>query len=467
MLDCGTTSVAALTRLSECYRDIVVVDHHGMNEPKRPELPSNVILINPAIDPDPQVRETWGVACTGVLAYLLALHLGRLWRNRSDRPAEPDDATMQAMIRDCVGLGAITAVADMVPLFGINRALVRHGLRCAGELPGIVAMAGSFSRLGVSKRSMRPDQITAEDVGFKYGPILNAAGRIAHGSAALDLMRGGNVEDLMEAADRAVALNLKRRDVQTDVVEACLKRLAATVKEAGERHTGLLVRDPSFHPGVIGLAASRLLETTGRPAMVIGAGGAGSGRSVPGFNIGDFVRGEVEAGRLAKGGGHAGAAGFTLADPDDPDSHHDFARAFEAATEGVLRDDSRIDLHLIGGGPAPNLLSLYEDLAPFGMGFPALRVVVDRPVLQNQKWFGAHRNHWKGILPFAGASIEAIMFNTGSSNCAAIRELGENQSFIESGGNVSLVGTLQGQFDTYYNRFMVNLVINKILPGPE
>ncbi len=462
VLDCGTTSVQALERLAGYYADIVVLDHHGMNEPCRPALPDNVVLLNPAIEPDARVRQDWGIACTGVLAYLLGLHIGRLWRRRPARPATPTDADLKDMLHDCLGLGAITAVADMVPLLGINRAVVRHGLRYSGDLPGIIAIAGSLGRLGVVKKALRPDQITAEDVGFRYGPILNAAGRIAHGSTAIALMRGRVVDDLVDVANEAVAINLRRRDVQADVVETCLARLEAVVQGAGERRTGILVRDPDFHPGVVGLAASRLLETTGRPAIVIGAGGAGSGRSVPGFNIGDFVRAGVEGGLLAKGGGHAGAAGFTLADAENPESHLDLARMFELATEGVVRADPLVDLSLTGGGPAPDFLRVYRELAPFGMGFPALRVRIDRPVIQHQKWFGANRNHWKGILVFAGASIEGVMFGTGASNCPAIRDLGMEKRDIGSGAPVVLLGTLRGQFDTYFDRFVVNVIVDTI-----
>lgn len=455
VVDCGTTSSAALERISPVVEDIVVIDHHSTKGLAWPQVPKNVVLVNPAIAADPAVRRRWGIGSAGVLTYCAVLRAGRVWRAAPDRPPAPTDIDLKTMLHDVLGLAAITAVSDMVPLVGLNRAIVRHGLQFTAKLPGIKALASALPK------ALDPEHITAEDVGFKYGPVLNAAGRIAHGVTALRLLHETGAEALSVTAAEAVEINLNRRDIQTDVVEKCVRELKQALADSGTRACGMVVRNPTFHPGVVGLAASRLMEITGRPAIVIGSGGAGSGRSIAGCNIGEFINGQVDLKRLAKGGGHAGAAGFTLAAPDDPDSHLAFAADFEVATAGVLRPPVLTDL-VLGVDPWPDLDALYWSMAPFGMAHTAIRIAVENPTLASQKWFGAAGNHWKAKLVQGKANVEAILFNAGSATCDTIVAAYQAKQVFEPGRIARLEGYLRGQFDTYWNKPTLNIVVDRI-----
>lgn len=468
IVDCGTTSGPALTRLAGTIGRVVVIDHHGAQGASMPELPDNVVLVNPAIDADPAIRTEWGIASAGVLSYLTILHAARLRRAAPLRPGETPEALEAAirdLMRDCLGLAAITAITDVVPLAGLNRAIVRRGLRHAARLPGIRALAAAFPR------PTDPNALSAEDVGFRYGPVINAAGRIAHGETALALLRVAAGTDLGPLAAHAVSLNQERRDIQKDVIDRCLETIEARLAEAAAdgrgRHdddTGTLVRDDDFHPGVVGLAASRLVERTGRPAIVIGTGGAGSCRSVPGFNIGDFVREQVAAGRLAKGGGHAAAAGFTLARPDDPESHAELTDAFAAAARGIRRVDPTDDLVLQGATIAADgfdFAGLYETMAPFGAANPPLRIRIIGPQLRMQRWFGADRNHWKCRIGNGRAEwIEAIAFNLDQDGPAALRAAqAAGSAALPAAAIIDIVGQLRGGYDSYLKRVSYELTI--------
>lgn len=469
VVDCGTTSAAALTSLAEVIGRIVVIDHHGAQGAELPVLPDNVVLVNPAIDPDPAIRAEWGIASAGVLSYLTILHTARLRRQAPLRPGETApavEAAIRSLMRDCLGLASITAITDVVPLLGLNRAIVRRGLRHAARLPGIQALARAFPR------PLDPDSISAEDVGFRYGPVINAAGRIAHGEIALTLLRAAPGTELSPLAAHAVSLNQERRDIQNDVIDRCLETIEALLSTpdapAGdEAGSGTLVRDPTFHPGVVGLAASRLVERTGRPAIVIGAGGAGSCRSVPGFNVGDFIREQVAAGRLGKGGGHAAAAGFTLTQPHDPESHLAFADEFVAASRGIRRVEPQDDLILNGADMMADgfdFAGLYETMAPFGAANPALQIRILMPQLRRQKWFGRDRNHWKcGIGNGRFDLFEAAAFNLDQDGPAVLCAAQASERRFPSGAIAAIIGKLRGGYDNYLGRVNYTLAITDFI----
>ncbi len=442
ILDCGTTNETQLALLAETINDIVIVDHHSLEEGHAPNLPKNVSLINAAIDPDAFIKKEFGIASAGVMTYLFALHLCRIWREKSNPKLPFDSKLAKEALLDCLGLASITAISDMVPLVGLNRAIVQKGLVYAGGLTGIQAMAQKLPK------PLDTAQIQPGHVGFKYAPILNAAGRISDGQLALKLMRAKTIDDALCLAEKAIEVNFERREIQQDVIQNCLAELGD-----GADHGNFFV-DTNFHQGVVGLAASKLLEKTGRPSIVIGTAWAGSGRSVNGFHIGDFIHKQVAKGYLVKGGGHAGAGGFTAK------SEHieDFREAFYEATRGIKKAELVPDIYSVSLD-IPDLLELSRHLYPFGMANPPLFIEVKNPAIEFQKWFGkGEKKHYACKLRSAFGRIECIKFSAADEEGFPVPQ-GQD---ILPGSVSSLNGEIQYEWDDYHGGMFVKLIIKNI-----
>ncbi len=432
VLDCGTTAARQFAVIAETVDTILVIDHHSAPAADTPPMPANTILINPAILPETEeARRLFGIASAGVLTYLTVLRTVRAWRALgSPKLPFPEADAARHMLNRCLALGALTAIADMVPMMGVNRAMVQVGLKYADSLPGLWAIGAAM------KYKISPQNITVSDVGFKYGPTINAAGRIADGGMALELMiSDGSADDLAEKAAQVVGLNERRREITADVVDACL--------EGTESDCGSIVINEGFHQGVVGLAASRLLETTRRPAIVVGTNGAGSARSVPGFHVGNFVGEQVSCGNLLKGGGHAGAAGFTII-PERLDAFRD---AFMSATKGIIRKDRQPDI-TINRGDLIDIKALYDGLAPFGMGNPELLLHLIAPKISGQRRFGgeSRNTHMSFKIEIGGRVIDCIIFHVAG------------KSWLPMAGDVfdvddvkSITGSLRLEYDAYHN----------------
>lgn len=419
VVDCGTTSQASLMRIAEVAKHgILVMDHHQAPGMSFPEMPDGVTLINPALDPFDLKRVGKNIArglsqvCAGGLFYIFAAHFMVTWRACTERDfsgkpvdGSPDDDAMRSLLTDIGALAAMTTITDMARLTRFNRALVRACLPSLGRIPGIRAMARNFPF------KLDPDAPRTSDVGFKYGPVVNAAGRIYHGNIALRLLLsadGGEIDDL---AKQAIAVNEERKSVQKEVVAECLRQVDPDAEH------GVIVRSDDFHPGVVGLAASRLLEQTGRPAVVIGTGGAASGRSIEGFDIGAFIHKAVDRKLILSGGGHTAAGGFRV--PAEAGSHAALAKEFERATKGIQRIAAPPDI-VIEFGQTIDLGSIYDALAPYGIGNPALVLLFKNPMFSDEKWFGKagegdERPHWRGHILNGKSQVEAVWFNARAS----------------------------------------------------
>lgn len=454
VVDCGTTSSAMLEVLAKEIKYIIILDHHGAES--RPSLPDNVILVNPAIEENDEYRQRWGICCAGSLCYLFALHVGRYWRANREKFGEiPTDEEIKENLIFALALATVTIITDMVPLRGINRAILNLGLQYVSMLPAIRALASNM------KYPLDPDKITPEDIGFKYGPAINAAGRIANGAVAMKLMASGlitNPDEINEIAQEALEINTARRGIQDDVLDNCIADIENSI--SGATNHGIMVRNPQFHQGVVGLAASRIMEATRRPAIVIGANYTGSGRSFDGFNIGDFIREQVELGRLTHGGGHAGAGGFTL-NTELPENEQLFKKDFEEATKNLLRPHQRIDVLL---KPSANidLFALYKELYPYGMGNQALRIKIESPEFYSQKWFGNNGRHWEGRVKSNGSSIRACVFNASDSRIPAFKKISEHETLFAPGQVKSMTVTLLCEYDNYHKKYVMTFRIEDL-----
>jgi single-stranded-DNA-specific exonuclease len=355
-VDCGTTSLDTLEEAVKLGLEVVVIDHHQADE----QLPKAIAIVNPNRVDD--LSALGHLAAVG-LVFVTLVALGRELRQRNfwtETRAEPD---LLASL-DLVALGTI---ADVVPLKGLNRAFVAKGMIALRRRDNI----GATALMDVARLSGPPEPW---HLGFLLGPRINAGGRIGRADLGVRLLME---EDGSEAARIAGELDRLNRERQAIEVDHLAQADAEAFAALGENDNAAVVVTAAngWHPGVVGLIAARLKERYGRPAFAIalaaGGTGTGSGRSIPGTDLGQVVRRAVGEGLLTKGGGHAMAAGVTL--------KADRLAPFRAFLEDALRDtvatarqdrSLSIDGAISAGGATVELVSLINRAGPFGAGNP-------------------------------------------------------------------------------------------------
>jgi single-stranded-DNA-specific exonuclease len=354
-VDCGTTSHEPLAEARRLGLDVVVLDHHQAPE----RLPEVEALVNPNRQDD---LSGLGHLCAAGVVFLTLVAANRALRGRGFWVGghEPD-------LLAALDLVALATVADVVPLIGLNRAFVRQGLAIlrGRARPGLVALMDVAGLDG---------PVQPWHLGFLLGPRINAGGRIGDAALGARLLL---TEDEIEA--RGIAAELNRLNQERQEIER--QAVVEAVAEADYRLTSqpdqpvLLAGSADWHPGIVGLVAARLKERFRRPAFALavnGDGGAtGSGRSVAGVDLGAAVRAAVEAGHAVKGGGHAMAAGVTLA-AGQSEGFLAFLTerlAGEVAAAGEAQA-LLIDGALSAGGASPRLIAEIDKAGPFGSGAP-------------------------------------------------------------------------------------------------
>jgi len=357
-VDCGTLAFAALEAAAEAGLEVVIADHHQ----GAPDLPKALACVNPnRMDEAGACRELAAVGVT----FLLIIAVNRVLRTRgffgANRP-EPD-------LRTWLDLVALGTVADVVPLTGLNRALVTQGLK-------IMALGGNPGLAALSRVASVDGPAGTYHLGFLLGPRVNAGGRVGKSDLGARLLSTDDPEEAAVLAVELDALNRERQAIEAGVLAAAMAeaemRLAADPDQAV-----MVVTGDGWHPGVVGIVASRLKDKFGRPAFALARDGnlvKGSGRSVSGVDMGAAVAAARQAGILKEGGGHAMAAGVTLA----ADRVEDFAR-FLAARLGHDVAASRvgagleIDGAVAVGGLTEALVDGVSRAGPFGSGNPEPR----------------------------------------------------------------------------------------------
>jgi len=355
-VDCGTTSHEPLTEASRLGLDVVVIDHHQADE----QLPPAVAVVNPNRLDD--VSRLGHLAAAGV-TFLVLVAINRELRVRgfwTEARPEPD-------LLDLTDLAALGTVADVVPLKGLNRAFVAKGLIVMRRREH----AGLTALMDVARLSGPPEPW---HLGFMLGPRINAGGRIGRADLGAQLLM---TEDPIEAGRIAAELDRLNRERQTieqaTLAEAEAEAMAALGIE--EKGAVVVTAAAGWHPGVVGLVAARLKERFGRPAFAIalepGDSGTGSGRSIPGVDLGRVVRHAVAQGLLTKGGGHAMAAGITL----KRGALGAFRAYLEETLAPMVESARREDALLIDGAVSAtaaniDLHATIDRAGPFGAGNP-------------------------------------------------------------------------------------------------
>ena len=343
--DCGTSALEAIDALHAAGIDVVISDHHL---PKS-ALPTPLALLNPR-RPDCAYPDK-DLAAVGV-AFKLAVALTRAM-GASDAP-----------VWKMLDLVALATVADVAPLRGENRVFVRYGLRMLADTENV----GLRALLRASGMDGKP--LTAGRIGFTLAPRLNAAGRLGHALRGVELLTTDSEHEANAIARELEELNRTRQGLDRVTLDEA-RTMAATL--VGDGAYGLVLAKEGWHPGVIGIVASRIVEEFGRPAVLValeGDTGKGSGRSISAFDL-HAALGECSD-LLLRYGGHRAAAGVTVS------AEHvgNFARRFDDVartwlTEDDLRPELRIDAELPLAAATAELESVLRHFEPFGVGNPS------------------------------------------------------------------------------------------------
>ncbi len=371
-VDCGTASIEPLAEARRLGLDPIVLDHHQAPE----QLPDALAIVNPNRQDD---LSGLGHLCAAGVVFLFLVALNRILRLRGFFQGRPEPDLMGSL-----DLVALATVADVVPLIGLNRAFVRQGLAImkSRRRVGLAALLDTAGLAGAPE---------SWHLGYLVGPRINAGGRIGDAALGSRLLL---TEDPVQAGRLAAELDRLNRERQAIEVVAVAEAEAQALM-ALERMPDLPVlvtASAEWHPGVVGLISARTKERFRRPAFAFTLNpdgtATGSGRSVPGVDLGHAVRAAVDAGLAIKGGGHTMAAGVTI---QAVDLDRFLAYVTERLTDPVstmrLRDNFAIDATLTAGGAQPGVVTALERAGPFGQGqpepvfaFPQHRLVEAREV---------------------------------------------------------------------------------------
>ena len=383
-VDCGTLSHGPIA--AAVGADVIVLDHHLGAE----TLPPALAVVNPNRQDE-----------SGDLAHLCAAAVVFLMLVEANRQLKAQGAQGPDLM-GLLDLVALATVADVAPLVGVNRALVRQGLTVMArrQRPGLVALAD------VAGMDQAP---TAYHLGFLLGPRVNAGGRIGAADLGARLLATDDPHEAAALAERLDQLNTERREIEGRVREAALEQ--ATTR--GIDGPLVWAAGAGWHPGVVGIVAARLKEATNRPAIVIGLEdgiGKGSGRSVGGIDLGAVIQRVAAEGLLLKGGGHKMAAGLTVAEDMLPAAMDRIAVLLDRQGAGALGpQDLRVDGLLMPGAATVELIERIAAAGPFGAGAPAPRFAFPDCQILFAKQVGT--GHLKVTFGDGlGARIDAIAF---------------------------------------------------------
>lgn len=392
-VDCGAQAFEALEMAKAAGVDVIVVDHHKCAS----ALPVAHALVNPnRLDEDEEAASHGHLAAVG-MCFLLGAALVRTLRARGffgDRP-EP-------RLVDLLDIVALGTVADVAQLRGLNRAFVTQGLKIMAGRRNV----GLAALMDAARLTKAP---SCTDLGFALGPRINAGGRVGKSDLGVRLLTTEDPEEARVISEELERLNLERRAIETMVCET-----AEELSKAQGNRAIALVASEGWHPGVIGIVAGRLKEKLGRPAIVIALDsddiGKGSGRSIAGVDLGAAVLAAMDSGLLIAGGGHAMAAGLTVA-RDKIDALTDFLeeRLSSDVTKGRDGRALLLDAMLAPGGVCPDLCDALEAGGPYGAGWPAPRVAAGPVRIIKADVVG--QNHLRLIVAGDdGRRIKAIAF---------------------------------------------------------
>lgn len=394
-VDCGITAVAEALLCRNLGIDLIVTDHHM----PAPELPDALAVVNPLQPGCPfPFKQLAGVG----VAFNLLMALRSRLRERGffETTAEPN-------LREFLDLVALGTIADVVPLVDENRIFARYGLQemSRSARPGVVALKNVAGISGA---------VNCGGVGFRLAPRLNAAGRLEDAALGVELLLCPEARRAAEMAQTLDMSNRERQGLEQEILREALAMIKGDRRLAGRK--SIVLASETWHPGVIGIVASRMVDLYHRPTVLIalqGGSGRGSGRSIPNFHLHDALDACSE--HLVAFGGHKHAAGLTI----DEKTLEDFIERFDQIAAGTLTEadlspELAIDAELEPSAATLDLAEAMEALAPFGMGNPEPVFAMRRMTVMEKRV--VNESHLKLRLAGGGNRIfEAIGFNMAGS----------------------------------------------------
>ncbi|MBI4881520.1 MAG: single-stranded-DNA-specific exonuclease RecJ [Planctomycetes bacterium] len=392
-VDNGTTAVSQVAGLRARGVDVIVTDHHEPAE----ELPAATALLNPKV---PGCGYPFPHLCgTAVGFQVLSALAARLPARAAAREATHD------LLRHCLALVGLATICDCVPLIGENRILARAGLTALQETehPGLRALL---------QEAEVPREVQADDVSFRLGPRINAAGRLGDAGEALALLLAKDAERGRELARLLSARNAERQEIEARILGDARRQASALLRQ----HDPVIVlADDHWHAGVVGIVAARLAAEFNRPAVLIAMGGErgrGSGRSVPGFDLYQAL--SCCAGHLLAFGGHARAAGVEIERGAFASFKEALLAAARGTSAGAAAREIMIDAEVPLGVLDPSLMSEINRLAPFGEGMPAPVFAAARLTLDGEaRLVGKNKNHLSFAVRQSNVRRKAIAYDMG------------------------------------------------------
>ncbi len=398
-VDCGTAAGDILAELHG-HADIVVLDHHKSDLP-----PAGIVAtVNPNRH---DCTSGLGHLCAAAIVFLTLVATVRTLRRGGWFAArtEPDLLGMLDLV-------ALATVCDVMPLTGLNRAFVTQGLRVMARRgrPGIAALLEVAQVKGVP---------SAMSLGFALGPRINAAGRIDDAGLGLRLLLCADPHEALALAQTLDGINRQRQSVEAGMLDAAM---AAGAAQVAAGHAALVVAGEDWHPGVVGIVASRVRERFNRPALVAAVADGlarGSGRSVPGLDLGEAVLAARAAGLLTSGGGHAMAAGFALAAESLPAFQAFLDHRLQAAMALPKAADLAVEGTLAVPGCTHEVAEHLARLAPFGPGNEEPMLIVPRARVVKADRVGKDGGTVRAFVQGEGGGrLKAVMFRAGEGAAA-------------------------------------------------
>jgi single-stranded-DNA-specific exonuclease len=417
-VDCGSTSFESLDAARARNIDVVVIDHHQVAH----ELPHCHALVNPNREDDLSGQ---GHLCAAGVVFMVLVAALRLLREAGDSRVRSID------LLAWLDIVALATVCDVVPLKGLNRAYVVKGL-IAARHQGNLGLAALFRKAGLN------GPVTPHHFGFLIGPRINAGGRIgdaALGARLLTLDDGAEADTIAAKLDE---LNRERQAMEAAMLQEAEAEALAEYGN-GDGASVIVTARENWHPGIVGLIASRLKDKFRRPAFAIAfdpmGKGTGSGRSINGFDMGRMVRAAVDAGLLVKGGGHAMAAGLTVERSNLGKLRAFFTEKAEKQVAGLVANETlKIDGALGASGATVELIDRLETAGPYGSGHPQPVFALPSHRLRDSRLVG--QSHIKITLEAQdGGRVDGIAFR------AAETPLGE-LLMSSQGAQIHVAGTL-------------------------
>ena len=436
-VDCGAAAYDALTAAGEIGLEVVVIDHHLMRE----ERPNARALVNPN---QPGCGSEQGVLAAAGVTFVLLAALNREARRRGWFEAKPEPD-----LRQWLDLAALGGICDVTQLVGFNRALAAQGLKVMSDwrnlgLKALLDVAGSKGPASVFH------------AGFILGPRINAGGRIGRADLGARLLSTDDPAEALSLAQELDALNAERKNVEAQIQEAAIANIEAGAN-FDPNAPAIVVAEEGWHPGVIGIVASRLRERYRRPVVVVGLDrasdiGKGSGRSQPGVNLGRAIQAAFDEGLLLAGGGHAMAAGLTMRPSAIPEFRAFLCERLAGEMIEAEADDAlEIDALVTPGAAARPLYDAFRAMEPFGPGNPEpLFALADVRVERVTPMRGGHLRC--SLVGGGGASIRAIAWRSADTPIG--------QRLLAGGGSVHAAGKLKP--DDWNGRNTVELEIEDL-----